>query len=104
VLIDGRSQRSCVLPIAAVNAPVTTVEGIGTAGHPHPVQRAFVAEQAAQCGYCTSGLIISSVALLERHPQPSDAQIRTALDGNLCRCGSHLRVMRAVRRAAGERA
>jgi nicotinate dehydrogenase subunit A len=104
VLIGGRSQRSCVLPIAAIEAPVTTVEGLGTPERPHPVQRAFVAEQAAQCGYCTSGLVISSVALLERTPHPSDAQIRTALDGNLCRCGSHLRVMRAVRRAAGERA
>ena len=104
VLIGGRSQRSCVLPVAAVTAPVTTVEGLGTAAHPHRVQRAFLAEQAAQCGYCTAGLIISSVALLEAHPDPTDAQIRAALDGNLCRCGSHLRVMRAVRRAAGERA
>ena len=104
VLIGGRSQRSCVLPLAAVTAPVTTVEGLGTADHPHPVQRAFVAEQAAQCGYCTAGLVISSVALLDAHPHPSDAQIRTALDDNLCRCGSHLRVMRAVKRAAAERA
>ena len=104
VLIGGRSQRSCVLPLAAVTGPVTTVEGLGTPQHPHPVQRAFVAEQAAQCGYCTAGLVISSVALLAAHPHPTDAQIRTALDDNLCRCGSHLRVMRAVKRAAGERA
>jgi nicotinate dehydrogenase subunit A len=101
VLIAGASVRSCVLPVGNVNAPVTTVDGLGTAEHPHPVQRAFLEEQAAQCGYCTSGLIVTSVALLERHPTPSDDQIRTALDGNLCRCGSHLRVMRAVRRAAG---
>ncbi len=104
VLIGGRSQRSCVLPLAAVTGPVTTVEGLGTQEHPHPVQRAFVAEQAAQCGYCTAGLVISSVALLDAHPHPTDTQIRSALDDNLCRCGSHLRVMRAVKRAAGERA
>ena len=100
VLIGGASVRSCVLPVGAVQGPVTTVEGLGTVEHPHPMQRAFLDEQAAQCGYCTSGLIVTSVALLERHPKPTDDQIRTALDGNLCRCGSHLRVMRAVRRAA----
>ncbi len=104
VLIDGQSQRSCVLPLAAVDAPVTTVEGIGTPEHPHPVQRAFIAEQAAQCGYCTAGLVVSSVALLHAHPNPTDDQIRTALDGNLCRCGTHLRVMRAIRSVASERA
>jgi nicotinate dehydrogenase subunit A len=100
VLIGGASVRSCVLPVGAVNGPVTTVEGLGTAEHPHPMQRAFLDEQAAQCGYCTSGMIVASVALLEQHPHPTDAEIRAALDGNLCRCGSHLRVMRAVRRAA----
>jgi nicotinate dehydrogenase subunit A len=104
VIIAGTSQRSCVLPLAAVSGPVTTIEGLGTPEHPHPVQRAFIAEQAAQCGYCTAGMIVTSAALLETHPHPTDAQIRTALDGNLCRCGSHLRVMRAVRRAAGETA
>jgi len=104
VLIGGRAQRSCVTPLAAVNGPVTTIEGLGSPGRAHVVQRAFVAEQAAQCGYCTSGLIMSSVALLATTPHPTDAQIRTALDGNLCRCGSHLRVLRAVKRAAGETA
>jgi nicotinate dehydrogenase subunit A len=103
VMLKGRATRSCVLPVAAVDAPVTTVEGLGTPAHPHPLQRAFVAEQAAQCGYCISGMVVSSAALLAEHPHPSDAQIRQALDGNLCRCGSHLRIMRAVKSAAGER-
>jgi nicotinate dehydrogenase subunit A len=102
VMLKGRATRSCVLPVAAVDAPVTTVEGLGTPAHPHPVQRAFVAEQAAQCGYCISGMVVASAALLAEHPHPSDAQIRRALDGNLCRCGSHLRIMRAVKSAAGE--
>lgn len=104
VIVDGRATRSCVLPVAAVKAPVTTVEGLGTPAKPHPVQAAFVAEQAAQCGYCTAGLVVAAAALLAQHPKPSDAQIVRALDGNLCRCGSHLRVLRAVKRAAGERA
>jgi nicotinate dehydrogenase subunit A len=103
VIIKGRATRSCVLPVAAVDAPVTTVEGLGTPAHPHPVQRAFVDEQAAQCGYCISGMVVASAALLAEHPHPSDAQIRQALDGNLCRCGSHLRILRAVKSAAGER-
>jgi nicotinate dehydrogenase subunit A len=103
VMLKGRATRSCVLPVSAVDAPVTTVEGLGTPAHPHPVQRAFVAEQAAQCGYCISGMVVASAALLDQHPHPSDAQIRQALDGNLCRCGSHLRIMRAVKSAAGER-
>jgi nicotinate dehydrogenase subunit A len=103
VMVKGRALRSCVVPVAAVDAPVTTVEGLGTPAHPHPVQRAFVAEQAAQCGYCTAGMVVASAALLAEHPHPSDAQIRQALDGNLCRCGSHLRIVRAVKSAAGER-
>jgi nicotinate dehydrogenase subunit A len=103
VMLKGRATRSCVLPVAAVDSPVTTVEGLGTPAHPHAVQRAFVAEQAAQCGYCISGMVVASAALLAEHPHPSDAQIREALDGNLCRCGSHLRIMRAVKSAAGER-
>lgn len=102
VLVDGKATRSCVLPVSAVTTPVTTVEGIGTAAHPHPVQRAFIAEQAGQCGYCISGMVVASVALLHEHTTPTDAQIATALDGNLCRCGSHLRIMRAVKSAAGE--
>jgi nicotinate dehydrogenase subunit A len=104
VIMKGLATRSCVLPVAAVDAPVTTVEGLGTPAHPHPLQRAFIAEQAAQCGYCISGMVVASAALLAEHPHPSDAQIRQALDGNLCRCGSHLRIMRAVKNAAGERA
>jgi nicotinate dehydrogenase subunit A len=103
VIIKGRATRSCVLPVAAVDSPVTTVEGLGTPAHPHPVQTAFVAEQAAQCGYCISGMVVASAALLAEHPHPSDGQIRQALDGNLCRCGSHLRILRAVKSAAGER-
>ncbi len=103
VMLNGRATRSCVLPVAAVDSPVTTVEGLGTPAHPHPVQRAFVAEQAAQCGYCISGMVVASAALLAEYPHPSDAQIRQALDGNLCRCGSHLRILRAVKSAAGER-
>jgi nicotinate dehydrogenase subunit A len=103
VMLKGRATRSCVLPVSAVDAPVTTVEGLGTPAHPHPLQQAFVAEQAAQCGYCISGMVVASAALLAEHPHPSDAQIRQALDGNLCRCGSHLRIMRAVKSAAGER-
>ena len=102
VIVGGKSTRSCVLPVAAVTTPVTTVEGIGTPERPHKIQTAFIAEQAAQCGYCTSGMVVSCAALLDAHPKPTDAQIRTALDGNLCRCGSHLRVMRAVKRAAGD--
>lgn len=101
VLIGGTSRRSCVLPVGAVTSAVTTVEGLGTAAHPHRLQRAFVEEQALQCGYCTSGILISAAALLERNPHPSDAQIVAALDGNLCRCGSHARVVRAVKRVAG---
>ncbi len=104
VIVKGRATRSCVLPVAAVDAPVTTVEGLGTPAHPHRVQAAFIAEQAAQCGYCTSGMVVATAALLEAHPAPTDAQIQQALEGNLCRCGSHLRITRAVKRAAGVRA
>ena len=102
VIVKGRATRSCVLPLAAVDSPVTTVEGLGTPAHPHPVQRAFIAEQAAQCGYCTSGMVVATAALLATHHDPTDAQIHQALDGNLCRCGSHARIVRAVKRAAGE--
>ena len=101
VILKGKATRSCVLPVAAVDAPVTTVEGLGTPAKPHPVQTAFIAEQAAQCGYCTSGMVVAAAALLAQHPKPSDGEIRSALEGNLCRCGTHLRVMRAVKRAAG---
>jgi nicotinate dehydrogenase subunit A len=103
VLFDGVSIRSCQYPIASVDGgTVTTVEGLGTEHKPHPLQTAFIAEQAAQCGYCTSGMIVTSAALLRKNPHPSDAQIKAALDNNLCRCASHLRIVRAVKRAAAE--
>ncbi len=102
VLLGGRPIRSCVTPLsAAAAAPITTLEGLGTAEQPHPLQRAFLNEQAGQCGYCIPGIIMSAAALLAEQPAPTDAQIREALNGNLCRCGSHTRVLRAVRRAAG---
>jgi len=101
VLIDGRPVRSCVTPCGGVGqASVTTLEGLGTAARLHPLQQAFVDEQAAQCGYCISGMIMSAKALLDRNPQPSEAEIREALAGNLCRCGTHSRIVRAVQRAA----
>jgi nicotinate dehydrogenase subunit A len=104
VMVNGKATRSCVLPVSAVSAPVTTVEGLGTPAHPHPVQRAFIAEQAAQCGYCIPGMVVAAAALLRTNKAPNDAQIHQALEGNLCRCGSHLRITRAVKRAAGESA
>ena len=105
VLYDGVAVRSCQYPIASVDGgTVTTVEGLGTEHKPHPLQTAFIAEQAAQCGYCTSGMIMSAAALLHKNPHPNDGQIKTALEGNLCRCSTHLRIVRAVKRAAGEAA
>jgi nicotinate dehydrogenase subunit A len=101
VHIGDEAVRSCVTPLSAVNAPVTTVEGLGTADRPHPVQAAFIAEQAAQCGYCINGMVMTTVAFLKKTPRPSEAELRGALDGNLCRCGTHMRILRAVRRAAG---
>jgi len=100
VHIDGKPARSCSVPVSAVKGKVTTVEGLGTPQKPHPLQAAFVAEQAAQCGYCVNGMIMTASAFLAQNPKPSDAQIRAALDGNLCRCGTHMRILRAVRRAA----
>jgi nicotinate dehydrogenase subunit A len=103
VLIDGEARASCRLPISALaGAEITTLEGIGSPAAPHPLQRAFIAENAAQCGYCTAGILISAKALLDRKPRPSDGDVRHALRGNLCRCGSHNRVLRAVQRAARE--
>jgi nicotinate dehydrogenase subunit A len=102
VLYDGVAVRSCQYPVTSVEGGnVTTVEGLGNEHKPHPLQAAFIAEQAAQCGYCTSGMIVSAASLLRKNPHPTDAQIKTALDGNLCRCASHLRIVRAVKRAAG---
>lgn len=101
VLIDGKAARSCVLPVKAVEGrEITTLEGLGDRSAPDPVQRAFIEEQAAQCGYCLNGMIITARALLSRNPDPSEAQIREALRFNLCRCGTHIEIIRAVRRAA----
>ena len=105
VVIDGQAVQSCDISLAAVTGKrITTIEGIGGPGNPHALQRAFIAEQAAQCGYCTSGIIMTAYALLARNARPSEDEIREALDGNLCRCGAHVRVLRAVRRAAEEAA
>jgi len=101
VIMDGAAVRSCVTPAArAAGRKVTTLEGLGSVEKPHPVQRAFIEEQAVQCGYCINGMIMTSRALLDRKPNPSDREIRQALAGNLCRCGTHPRIIRAVKRAA----
>jgi nicotinate dehydrogenase subunit B len=101
VLIDGRARASCDLPVSAVGGPVTTVEGLSAGGRLHPVQQAFVDEQAAQCGYCTSGMVMAAVGLLRERPAPTEQEVREALNGNLCRCGTHGRIIRAVQKAAG---
>lgn len=104
VIIDGVAARSCIIPLAgAVGREITTLEGLGCKRAPHPVQQAFIDEQAAQCGYCMNGMIMTATALLDRIPQPSDEQIRNELSGNLCRCGTHVEILRAVRRAADTR-
>ena len=101
VHLDGRAVRSCSIPVGAAAAgAITTIEGLGTAARPHPVQVAFIAEQAAQCGYCTNGMVMATAALLASNSNPDDAEIRAALNGNLCRCGTHVRILRAVKRAA----
>jgi nicotinate dehydrogenase subunit A len=101
VLVDGEAVPSCVTPVEAfVGRSITTVEGLAAAGGLHPVQQAFVDEEAAQCGYCIPGMVIGAVALLENNPSPDAAQIRDALAPHLCRCGSHPRIVKAVRRAA----
>jgi len=103
VLVDGHATPSCDTPLWSVaGKAITTVEGLGTPEAPHALQRAFIAEQAAQCGYCSSGVIIGAAALLGRNPDPTEAQVREALDRNLCRCGTHNRIVRAVLRAARE--
>ena len=102
VLVNGRAVRSCIAPAQSVaGQDVVTIEGLGSPERPDPLQAAFIAEQAAQCGYCTAGMVMSARALLVRTPRPSEQQVRDALAGNLCRCGSHARVIRAVLRAAG---
>ena len=101
VVMDGNAIRSCVTPISAVqNKAVTTLEGLGTTKKLHRIQQAFIDEQAAQCGYCINGMIMTSKALLDKKANPSDREIRQALAGNLCRCGTHPRIIRAVKRAA----
>ena len=101
VLVDGHATPACDTPLWSVaGKSVTTVEGLGSPGAAHPVQEALLAEQAAQCGYCTSGVLISAVALLAKNPGPAEAEVRAALDRNLCRCGSHNRMVKAVLRAA----
>jgi len=105
VIIDDRAVPACDMPLWSVaDKDVTTVEGLGTAERPHPLQRAFIAEQALQCGYCVSGILMSAAALLKRNPSPTNREVREALDRNLCRCGSHNRIVRAVLRAADEMA
>ena len=100
VLVGDRARPSCKLTVSEVGRTrITTLEGLIAEGELHPIQRAFIEEQAAQCGYCVSGMIITTAALLWKNPHPSDIQIREALDGNLCRCGAHLRILRAVKRA-----
>ncbi|MEE8543967.1 MAG: (2Fe-2S)-binding protein [Gammaproteobacteria bacterium] len=101
VLVNGIPVRSCITPVSAVaTAEVTTLEGLGQRDDPHPVQTAFIAEQAAQCGYCSNGMIMAAASLLAHNPEPSDSEIRQALAGNLCRCGTQTRILKAVRRAA----
>ncbi|TSA18432.1 MAG: (2Fe-2S)-binding protein [Betaproteobacteria bacterium] len=102
VLLDGKVAYACLTPVSAVaGRTVTTIEGLGTALKPHPVQAAFIAEQAAQCGYCASGMVMKSVELLAANPKPTRDEVKAALAGHLCRCGTHERILRAVARAAG---
>lgn len=104
VMVDGEAVRSCVTPLSSLTGKkIVTLEGLGTPAKPGPLQRAFIAEQAAQCGYCIAGMMLSAQALLDRKPDPSEPEIRAALAGNLCRCGTHNRIVRAVKRAAKER-
>jgi nicotinate dehydrogenase subunit A len=103
VIMDGNAVRSCVTPIgSAGNRAVTTLEGLGSSKKMHRIQQAFVDEQAVQCGYCINGMIMTTKALLEKNPKPTDRQIKEALAGNLCRCGTHTRILRAVKRASGQ--
>jgi len=101
VLVDGHPEKSCGKLLSTVaGKAITTIEGLGTPDRPHPLQQAFLDEQAGQCGYCLPGILISAKALLDRNPAPSRAEIAEALDDNICRCGSHVRILRAVERAA----
>jgi nicotinate dehydrogenase subunit A len=101
VLVDGKPEKSCAKPVSTLTGKeIVTIEGLGTPDRPHPLQQAFLDEQAGQCGYCLPGILISAKALLDQDPSPSRAQIAAALDDNICRCGSHNRILRAVERAA----
>jgi nicotinate dehydrogenase subunit A len=101
VHVDGTAIRSCITPLSTVAGRIVTLEGLGTDANPHPLQQAFIDEQALQCGYCINGMIMQSAALLARNPKPSEQEVRDELANNLCRCGTHLRIVRAVMRAAG---
>jgi nicotinate dehydrogenase subunit A len=102
VHVEGKAMRSCVLPVGAMTGKkIVTLEGLGTPAKPHPLQQAFVAEQAVQCGYCINGMIMQAAALLQTNGKPTEQDIKAALAENLCRCGTHLRIVRAVKRAAG---
>jgi nicotinate dehydrogenase subunit A len=101
VLLDGRAVRSCSFPVGKVSkGKVTTLEGLGSSASPHPLQKAFIEEQAVQCGYCINGMLMQAAALLARNKRPSEDEIKAALAGNLCRCGTHVRIVRAIKRAA----
>ena len=103
VIVNGHAINSCDTPLWSVaDKDITTIEGLGSEQHPHALQRAFIAEQALQCGYCVSGILMSAAALLKRNANPTSAEIKAALDRNLCRCGSHNRMVRAILRAAAE--
>ena len=103
VVIEGKPVRSCVTPVSAVaGKTITTIEGLGSNGAPHPLQKAFIEEQAAQCGYCANGMIMTAKIFLDKNPRPTEAQIKKALGANYCRCGTHNRIVRAVQRAAKE--
>ncbi len=104
VLVDGVAVRSCVLPVSAVTGKVRTLDGLGTEDNPHPLQKAFIEEEAGQCEYCISGWIMTAAVLLEKNPRRSDEEIRQALTGLKCRCGTHMSIIRAIKRAAGEMA
>jgi nicotinate dehydrogenase subunit A len=104
VIIDGKPVQSCDVPLSAVaGKSITTIEGISSDGNPHPLQQAFIREQAAQCGYCITGIIMTAKALLDDKPAPTDAELREALAGNLCRCGTHTRILRAIKCCIGAR-
>jgi nicotinate dehydrogenase subunit A len=103
VIVEGRTVRSCGVPVSAMqNRNITTLEGLGSSAHPNYLQKAFIEEQAVQCGYCISGMIMTATALLDKNSDPSETEIKEALNNNLCRCGTHLRIVRAVKRAAQE--